>query len=85
MCATTLISILLWSMLNVFVPIELRYKYCNCMKLQMGSVKIKEGTPCAKMWEKHFHKEKSKLEKGSILIFHRFVLLIMCFSLAVML
>jgi len=22
------------------------------MKLQMGSVKIKEGTPCAKMWEK---------------------------------
>jgi len=55
------------------------------MKLQMGSVKIKEGTSCAKMWKKHFHKEKSKLKNGSILIAHPFVLLIMCFSLAVML
>jgi hypothetical protein len=51
----------------------------------MGSVKIKEGTPCAKMWKKHFQKEKSKLGKGSILISYRFVLLIICFSLAVML
>jgi hypothetical protein len=72
-------------MLNVFVPMELRYKYCNCMNLQTRSVKTKEGTPSAKMWKKHFHKEKSKLEKGSILISHRFVLLIMCFSLADML